>query len=79
MLILAFTDLGLTLGNIRSITVMVIDILVMWFILFYAIKVVRGNSRTIQIFKGVMLVVILDSIAKNMWLEDSRILYGYFH
>ena len=78
MLILAFTDLGLTLGNIRSITVMVIDILVMWFILFYAIKVVRGNSRTIQIFKGVMLVVILDSIAKICGLKTLEYFMDIF-
>ncbi len=75
---MSITNLNLTLGNIRSITTMILDILIMWFILFYAIKVVRGNSRTIQIFKGVMLVVILDSIAKIAGLKTLEYFMDIF-
>lgn len=75
---MSITNLNLTLGNIRSITTMILDILIMWFILFYAIKVVKGNSRTIQIFKGVMLVVILDSIAKIVGLKTLEYFMDIF-
>ncbi len=75
---MSITNLNLTLGNIRSITTMILDILIMWFILFYAIKVVKGNSRTIQIFKGVMLVVILDSIAKIAGLKTLEYFMDIF-
>ncbi len=62
-------NLNLTLENIRTITVMFIDIFVMWLVLYYAIKIVRSNSRTIQIFKGIMLVLIIDGIAKMFGLK----------
>lgn len=59
------------------------DIAVVWFILYYAIKIVRNNSRTIQIFKGIVLVVLLEAIAKFFglttlgWLADIFISYGF--
>lgn len=62
-------NLNLTLENIRTITVMFIDIFVMWLVLYYAIKIVRSNSRTIQIFKGILLVLIIDGIAKLLGLK----------
>jgi uncharacterized protein (TIGR00159 family) len=48
---------------------MFIDIFVMWLVLYYAIKIVRSNSRTIQIFKGILLVLIIDGIAKLLGLK----------
>lgn len=62
-------SLNLTLENIRTITVMFIDIFVMWLVLYYAIRIVRSNSRTIQIFKGILLVLIVDGIAKLFGLK----------
>lgn len=59
------------------------DIAIVWFILYYAIKIVRNNSRTIQIFKGIILVVLLEAIAKFFglttlgWLADFFISYGF--
>lgn len=59
------------------------DIAIVWFILYYAIKIVRNNSRTIQIFKGIVLVVLLEAIAKFFglttlgWLADIFISYGF--
>lgn len=36
----------------------------MWFVLYYAIKFVRNNARTIQIFKGIIVVLLVNGIAK---------------
>ena len=41
----------------------------MWLVLYYAIKIVRNNSRTIQIFKGILLIIIIDAIAKFLGLK----------
>ena len=59
VLALSFYSLGLTLTNIRSFIMMIVDIIVMWFILFYALKIVRSNQRTIQIYKGIILVIVI--------------------
>ena len=61
--------MGLPMENIRVITVMILDIFIMWFLLYYVIKLVRNNSRTIQIFKGILLVILTDGVAKLMGLK----------
>ena len=74
---------GLTFSNIRSSIVMLLDIFVMWFIFFYALKIVRSNQRTIQIFKGIILVIVIDALAKLLglksleYLADMFINYGF--
>ena len=62
-------NINLTLENIRTITVMFLDIFIMWLLLYYVIRLVRSSSRTVQIFKGVLLVFILDRIAKFLGLK----------
>ena len=39
-----------TIQSILNYTRMFFDILIMWLLLYYTIKIVRINSRTIQIF-----------------------------
>lgn len=70
--------LNLTLENIRSITVMFVDIFVMWLIIYYALKIVRTNSRTIQIFKGIILVVLVDVLAKVLHLKTLQFFTDLF-
>lgn len=78
VLALSFYSLGLTLTNIRSFIVMILDIIVMWFILFYALKIVRSNQRTIQIFKGIILVIVIDALAKLLGLKTLEFLADMF-
>lgn len=65
-------SLNLTLANIRSIVVMIVDIFVMWLIFYYALRLVRSNSRTIQIFKGIILIVVVDLLAKLLGLKTLQ-------
>lgn len=46
----------------------VLDIGITWLILYYAIKFVRNNSRTIQIFKGIVAVLIFNGLARLLGL-----------
>lgn len=75
---MSISSLGITLTSIRTVVVAVLDILVMWFILYYALKVVRTNQRTIQIFKGIILVVVIDLIAKLLGLQTLEFLTDMF-
>ena len=61
-------NINLTVQSIWSIVRMAIDIGVMWFILYYAIKFVKNNNRTIQIFKGIIIVLVLNGISKILGL-----------
>ena len=69
VILLSIYSFGLTFSNIRSFIVMLLDIFVMWFIFFYALKIVRSNQRTIQIFKGIILVIVIDALAKLLGLN----------
>lgn len=70
--------LNLTLQNIRTIIVMFLDIFIMWLILYYALKIVRANSRTIQIFKGIILIVVIDGLAKLLGLKTLQFFTDMF-
>lgn len=54
------------------------DIIIVWFILYYAIKIVRNNSRTIQIFKGIVLVLVVKSFANFFGLSTLGVLADMF-
>lgn len=66
---------------LRVINVLV-DFLVVWVLIYYTLRVVRNNSRTVQIFKGVVLVVLVRFLAYYLGLKvvlalaDFVIQYG---
>lgn len=59
------------------------DIGITWFVLCYAIKFVRNNSRTIQIFKGIVAILFVNGIARLLGLttvtyfSDMVISWGF--
>jgi diadenylate cyclase len=71
----AFT---LTLDSIRSLVVMFLDIFIMWLIFYYALRLVRSNSRTVQIFKGILLIVLVDGLAKLLCLKTLQFITDMF-
>jgi diadenylate cyclase len=54
------------------------DIALMWIIVYYAIKLVRNNARTVQIFKGVILILLIRGIATGLGLSTTAWLAGLF-
>lgn len=62
---------------------MFFDILILWVLLYYTIKIVRNNSRTTQIFKGIILILIIRAIANFFgfkavdWLAGVLVTYGF--
>ena len=62
-------NINLAIQNIWSVFRVVIDIAIMWFLFYYAIKVIRNNSRTIQIFKGIIAIVAVNGLAKLLGLS----------
>ena len=69
--------------EIFSWTSAIADILVLWFLLYYAMKFVRNNTRTVQIFKGVILVLAAKFFANLFglqavgWLADMFVSWGF--
>lgn len=73
----------LTWTNTINLIKTLIDIGVIWLIFYYTLKIVRNNARTIQIFKGVLIVFILKGISDlaglnaTSWLADMFVNFGF--
>ena len=61
-------NINLTLQNILSVCRFLLDIGIMWLIVYACLKYIKTNNRTIQIFKGIVAVIILNAIAKVLGL-----------
>ena len=59
----------LTLHNVWVLIQQVIDICVVWALVYYLLKIVKNNSRTIQIFKGILVVLIVRGAASLFGLN----------
>lgn len=70
--------MNVTLENIRMITMMILDIFIIWLIIYYALRIIRTNTRTIQIFKGILFVIVIDGIAKLLGLKTLQYLADMF-
>ncbi|MBQ9840020.1 MAG: diadenylate cyclase CdaA [Erysipelotrichaceae bacterium] len=64
----------LTLVQFMQALRMVLDIIIVWILIYYIIKIVRGNNRTVQIFKGIIFVIVVQAIAKYFGLETLAFL-----
>lgn len=73
----------LTIRSILSILTAMIDIGVIWIVIYYAIKIVRNNARTIQIFKGIVILLLIKGVSSFLgltgtkWLVDTAVNYGF--
>ena len=59
-----------TLNNLRELIQQLLDIACVWALVYYCLKIVKNNSRTIQIFKGVLLIIIIRSAASFLGLHE---------
>lgn len=72
-----------TLQTLIQLVRMVADIGILWILLYYTIKIVRNNTRTAQIFKGIILILIIRAIANYFgfkavdWLAGVLVTYGF--
>lgn len=65
-------SLNLSVLTLRTVVQAAADIFIIWLVLYYALRIVRNNSRTIQIFKGILMVVAVDIIANFVGLKTLK-------
>ncbi|MDO4501203.1 MAG: diadenylate cyclase CdaA [Erysipelotrichaceae bacterium] len=76
-------NINLTIQNIWYVFRIVLDIGIMSLVIYYAIIFVRNNSRTTQIFKGIIFVLIFNGISRLLGLStvqyfsDTLISWGF--
>jgi diadenylate cyclase len=57
---------------------LILDIIVIWALIYYGLKLIRNNSRTIQIVKGVLIIVIIKALAYFLGLNTLTYLLDNF-
>lgn len=76
---LAFIQLNLlTLQSFIQFLRVLIEFIVIWVIIYYILKIVRNNSRTVQIFKGIVVVIAMRFAANYLGLKTLTTLLDFF-
>ncbi len=65
------------LSSIYEYLRVVLDIGIVWLILYYILKIFRNNSRTMQIFKGIVLIIIVKIVADFLKLSTLSFLLDW--
>ena len=53
----------ITLSNLFQFVRILLDIGIMSVIIYFALRIIRNNARTVQIFKGILFIFIANMIA----------------
>ncbi len=76
-------DIAVTAETIVRYVRMIVDILIIWVIINYIIKAAKGSQRTVQIFQGVILVLLVRGLAEYFglttvaWLMNNIVSWGF--
>lgn len=62
----------ITLPKLVQFGQVLLDIGIMSIIFYYALRIVRNNARTVQIFKGILLVFIVNMLSKIFGLDTVQ-------
>ena len=59
----------LSFTNLLNLIQSLLDIIVLWALVYFLLKIVKNNSRTIQIFKGVLLTICIYAFSSFIGLH----------
>ena len=54
---------SLTFNDVLNVVRALLDIGLVWAVIFFGLRIVRNNSRTVQIFKGILFIFIVKGLA----------------
>ena len=62
-------DVQFNLSTLVNVVRTVIDLLLVWYILYVLISMFKQNMRTMQLFKGVLIILILKLVTMVLGLS----------
>lgn len=65
-----------TFTSLLQILKVVLDFLIVWVVVYYVLRIVRNNSRTVQIFKGIILLMFTYFVVSKINLPTTSQLIG---
>lgn len=67
-----------TVNNLLQFIKIILNISGVWIAFYFVLKIVKNNSRTIQIFKGILLIFIVKGLAGLLGLDAIEYLANLF-
>jgi len=67
----------MTFDNIVNLLKNLMDVLILWFVLFYLLKSIRKNIKMVLLFKGILIIVALKIISDKAGLVTVAFLLDY--
>ena len=67
----------MTVDSILAIIKNILDVLIVWAIIYYILKNIRNNIKMTLLFKGILLVIILKYISSWLNLTTLNVLLSY--
>ena len=61
--------MSFSLSDITFLIRLLLDILVVWGLIYSGLRIVRNNSRTIQLVKGVLIIVLIKACLIGVQME----------
>lgn len=76
-------DISLTYESIVRYALIAIDILCVWILINFIIKAAKASQKTIQIFQGVIFILIIQAVSRLLglttvkWITDNLVSWGF--
>ena len=70
--------MNITTSDISLILRLILDVIVIWALVYYALRIVRNNTRTIQIAKGILFILIVQGLSAILGLNALNYLINIF-
>ena len=70
--------MNITTSDISLILILILDVIVIWALVYYALRIVRNNTRTIQIAKGILFILIVQGLSAILGLNALNYLINIF-
>lgn len=67
----------MSLSTLYNLFTEVVDIAIVWFMLYYILKLIKNNVKLVLIFKGVVIIVLLKLVSDWIHLNTVGILLEY--
>ena len=67
----------MTFNSIIELIKKIIDVLIVWFVLYYILKSLRKNVKMVMLFKGILIIIVLKIISDLLGLVTIGFLLDY--
>ena len=67
----------MTLSSIWSVITRIVDICIVWYLIYFLLKNLKNNIKMVLIFKGILFIVIIKIISDALNLYTVGLLLEY--